>query len=192
MTRVMTTTPDLTSYSAIVVAFSGGKDSLACLLALLDLGVDRNTIELWHHDVDGREGKHKRLVDHWRPVHGWSEKQVWEIIERYSVNPHPAYRLGWGRVSCMSCIFGSPNQWASLGKLATARLERVAKYEEEFGTTIQRKKSVRHLAVLGQPYQWSDADAHAALSTVFNEFVIVAPGTWKLPAGAYGESCGPV
>lgn len=38
-------------YDAILVAFSGGKDSLACLLHLLDLGVDRSKIELWHHDV---------------------------------------------------------------------------------------------------------------------------------------------
>ena len=29
---------------------------LAALLRLLDLGVDRDRLELWHHDVDGREG----------------------------------------------------------------------------------------------------------------------------------------
>ncbi len=40
----------------MIVAFSGGKDSLALLLLLLPLGVPRERIELWHHDVDGREG----------------------------------------------------------------------------------------------------------------------------------------
>lgn len=44
------------SYDVVIVAFSGGKDSLACLLHLLELGVPRSKIELWHHDVDGREG----------------------------------------------------------------------------------------------------------------------------------------
>jgi tRNA(Ile)-lysidine synthase TilS/MesJ len=48
--------PDLNSYDVIVVAFSGGKDSIACVLHLLELGVPRERIELWHHDVDGREG----------------------------------------------------------------------------------------------------------------------------------------
>jgi len=31
--------PDLQSYDRFVVAFSGGKDSIACLLSLLDAGV---------------------------------------------------------------------------------------------------------------------------------------------------------
>lgn len=47
---------DLNSYDAIILAFGGGKDSMACLLHLRDLGVDRSKLELWHHDVDGREG----------------------------------------------------------------------------------------------------------------------------------------
>jgi hypothetical protein len=45
--------PDLLSYDHILVGFSGGKDSLACVLHLLDLGVPPDRIELWHHDIDG-------------------------------------------------------------------------------------------------------------------------------------------
>lgn len=52
------------------------------------------------HRSDNRGGRKGRHVDHWRPVHGWSEAEVWAIIEKYQVNPHPAYHLGWGRVSC--------------------------------------------------------------------------------------------
>ena len=40
-------------YDRIIVAFSGGKDSLAAVLDLLERGVPRRKIELWHHDVDG-------------------------------------------------------------------------------------------------------------------------------------------
>ena len=47
---------DVLRYDRVVVAFSGGKDSVALVLFLLDLGVPRDRIELWHHDVDGREG----------------------------------------------------------------------------------------------------------------------------------------
>ncbi len=45
--------PDLSTYDRILVAFSGGKDSICCLLRLLDLGVPRDRIELHHHLVDG-------------------------------------------------------------------------------------------------------------------------------------------
>lgn len=37
----------------IIIAFSGGKDSIAMVLYLLEQGVDRRRIHLHHHDVDG-------------------------------------------------------------------------------------------------------------------------------------------
>lgn len=322
--------PDLASYHAIVVPFSGGKDSLAAFLHLLECGVPRDKIELWHHEVDGREGsqlmdwpvtsdycrkvaqafgvklyyswkvggferemlrqrsrtapitfeqplggrmavggergtestrlrfpqvssdlsvrwcsaylkidvcaaairnqprferkrtlvvtgeraqesnararyavfeKHKadnrfgrarRHVDHWRPVHAWREPQVWEIIARHRVNPHPAYRLGWGRVSCMTCIFGSCDQWASIRRIAPDRFRRIAELEAQFGSTIHRKKTVQELADSGTPYEtMRTEDVSAALCDVFGEPVILAPGAWRLPAGAYADAAGP-
>lgn len=48
--------PDLASYDSVLIAFSGGKDSLALLLHLLDLGYPKERIEVHHHSVDGREG----------------------------------------------------------------------------------------------------------------------------------------
>jgi len=35
------------------VLFSGGKDSAVAYLKLLELGVSKDKIELWHHDIDG-------------------------------------------------------------------------------------------------------------------------------------------
>ncbi|MDD9309799.1 phosphoadenosine phosphosulfate reductase family protein [Cytobacillus firmus] len=45
--------PSLDDYDHIIVSESGGKDSMACLFKLLDMGVDRSKIELWHQSVDG-------------------------------------------------------------------------------------------------------------------------------------------
>lgn len=43
----------LEDYDLIIVLFSGGKDSLAAYLKLLEWGVPKEKIELWHHDIDG-------------------------------------------------------------------------------------------------------------------------------------------
>ncbi|MDH6308111.1 3'-phosphoadenosine 5'-phosphosulfate sulfotransferase (PAPS reductase)/FAD synthetase [Dysgonomonas sp. PFB1-18] len=46
---------DLHSYDHYIVSFSGGKDSTACFLYLLEQGVPKEKIELWHQEIDGRE-----------------------------------------------------------------------------------------------------------------------------------------
>lgn len=324
--------PDLESYDHILVAFSGGKDSLACLLHLFELGVPKEKIELHHHDVDGgnplmdwpvtpsycnavaaaldlpiyhsyrvggferemlrnntptapvffqspsdrgpnpplvggkgtngtrlqfpqvsadlsvrwcsaylkidvmaalirndrrfdgkrvlvitgeraeesaararykrfephrsdlRNGRRPRHIDAWRPVHAWTREQVWFIIRRHGVIPHPAYYLGWARLSCMCCIFGSPNQWASVRAISTERFDRIASYELTFGKTIHRSRSVIEQADKGTTYpallQNPDLMMEA-MQQVYNLPVLCEPADWQMPAGAFGEDVGP-
>ena len=320
---------ELNQYDHILVAFSGGKDSTACFLSLLDAGADPSKIELWHHDIDGREsdrlmdwkitpdycrafaeafnvplyfswkvggfsremlrensrtapirfetpsgevmqiggtggkestrrkfpqvsgdlsvrwcsaylkvdvcstairnqerftdsqtllvsgeraeessGRAKyleiepdrsdnrdgkrivRTVDRYRPIHKWTEREVWEIIERHSVRVHPAYYIGWGRVSCSACIFGSPDQWASLAEIDPAQVAKIAGLENDFGFTINRKRSVLEMVESGTPYPGT-ASAHIvdAMAGEYGHEIII--DGWSLPAGAFGESCGP-
>lgn len=315
---------DLGAYRRFVVAFSAGKDSLAALLYLLDLGVPAHAIELHHHDVDGqgptfmdwpctlgyaraiadhlgvalyvswREGgfarelaradaptapvvfetpngigraggngpagtrglfpqtssdlrvrwcspalkidvlaaairnqprfhhgrtlvitgeraeespararyavfePHRtstaaRAVDHWRPVHDWSERTVWSTIERARIRPHPAYVLGWGRLSCRACIFGSPDQWATIRDVFPAAFRRIAAREAGSGKTIHRSLSVAQLADRGTPFPAArthpDERAQAD-DPVWRLSILTDP--WTLPAGAFGDPSGPL
>ena len=41
-------------YDLIIILLSGGKDSIACFYKLLELGVPKEKIELWHHDSTTR------------------------------------------------------------------------------------------------------------------------------------------
>ncbi len=142
------------------------------------------------HRTDNRNGARvKRYIDHWRPVHQWSEQEVWAIMERFRVQPHPAYLLGFGRTSCLSCIFGSRDQWATVRVLAPVKFERIANYEREFKVTIHRKLSVIEQANAGTPYKMDDRIKALAMSTTYDEPIIV--DNWHLPSGAYGDSCGP-
>lgn len=131
----------------------------------------------------------KRWIDHWRPVHQWSEQDVWDIIKRYRVAPHPAYLLGWGRTSCMLCIFGNPNQWASAKAIAPHRVQRVADYEREFKITIHRTRTVDEQAACGTPYNMNPAYVALALSTSYDLPILV--DHWVMPAGAFGDGSGP-
>lgn len=83
----------LEDYDKIIVLFSGGKDSLACVLDLLERGVPREKIELWHHDIDG--GHPTRKMD-W-PV---TQNYVRAIAEYLGISLRVSWRVNgfWGEV----------------------------------------------------------------------------------------------
>jgi 3'-phosphoadenosine 5'-phosphosulfate sulfotransferase (PAPS reductase)/FAD synthetase len=137
-----------------------------------------------------RDGRVKRHVDHWRPVHAWSDEQVWDALRRWRVNPHPAYWLGFGRCSCMTCIFGGPHQWATVRDLDPQRFERIAQYEKQFGVTIARDESVIDLANRGSAYAMAEAKQKLALGDSFDEPILLLD-EWTLPPGAFADSTGP-
>lgn len=318
----------LDQYDHVLVSYSGGKDSLACILRLLDLGVAKERIELWHQDVDGqstfmdwpvtkqyvevtaealglpvrcqwRDGgferemlrnnqptgdvffengqgetvhlpttkatpgtrmkfpqvsadlsvrwcsaylkidvfaraltndprfngkkilvvtgerrqesiarsryaefeKHRcsragRRVDQWRAIIDWSEEQVWELLQKWRVTGHPAYQLGWSRVSCMACIFGDRDQWASVRRLAPQTFNRISGLEIQFGRTIKKGESVVQQADRGQEFVtdkperlWQLALGQVPLTLA--DFWLPEGQEWVLPAGAFKHGGGP-
>lgn len=321
---------ELNDYDVIMVGFSGGRDSVACVLNLLKMGVNPNCIELHHHDIDGREGdvfmdwkctrsycqkfadelglkiyfswkvggferemlredartapvrfevplgdgiqvlqsggvggnestRRKfpqvsadlsvrwcssylkigvcsssisgqdrfngksvllitgeraeespnralyyqfephttnaptkgRTVHQYRMVQAWTADAIWEIMREFGVDPHPAYKLGLGRCSCLGCIFGNGDQWAMIREIEPERFEKIASYEEEFGVTIQRDRSVRELADKGS-FEITDKDLIAlATSEDYYLPILINKEDWTLPIGAYANGCGP-
>ena len=109
------------------------------------------------------------------------------------MNPHPAYRLSWGRLSCATCIFGNANQWASAQVVLPEQVKKIAEYKQEFGKTIDRNMSVLTKASIGQAYApcQSAALVAEARDENRNSKIILEHGEWQLPAGAFGESNGP-
>ncbi|MGB8703227.1 MAG: phosphoadenosine phosphosulfate reductase, partial [Thermosynechococcaceae cyanobacterium] len=106
------------------------------------------------HRTDRRHSpKRSRHVDHWRAVHLLSERQVWAMIERWKIQVHPAYSLGWGRLSCQRCIFGSPHQWASNWAIAPQETQRMVAYEQAFGHTLDNKRSIPEMVAQGTVYE---------------------------------------
>jgi len=141
--------------------------------------------------TDNRDGVNRsRLVDRFRPVHKWTEDQVWEIIRRHKIHVHPAYYLGFPRCSCAFCIFGQANQWASAHAINPNGVNKVADYEKEFGMTIHRTKSVMDLVAKGEPYPDMPAEElRLAMSEDYDAPIFL--GEWYLPNGAYKMESSP-
>ena len=125
----------------------------------------------------------------------WSEEEVWQIIEQWRISPHPAYRLGFSRVSCLTCIFGGADQWASVRRIAPDRFAKIAAYEREFGCTIKQGVTVEQLADRGTPYPACGDPALVALamSTDYpaEQVFVPEPEPWQLPDGAFKRGGGP-
>lgn len=152
-----------------------------------------NQLEI--HQVDRRSGRLGRHVDAWRPVLHWSEERVWDALERHQVLPPVPYRLGWGRSSCMTCIFNGPRVWATLAEYFPEKLAPIADYENKFGVTISRERiGVREIARKARPFEIDDIAALKQAMETHYSLPVVADSNnpWLLPKGAFSEgACGP-
>lgn len=140
---------------------------------------------------DNRGGKRvDRHVDRLRPIRDWREGEVWEIIAKHCVVVHPCYYLGWSRCSCLFCIFGNKDQFASANFIAPQMGNSIIQHEEEFGVTIKRKQSLVQVIMAGKPYE---AITPQLVSLAMNKDYRgqITNNDWFLPAGAFGEGCGP-
>ncbi|WHF58015.1 phosphoadenosine phosphosulfate reductase family protein (plasmid) [Shewanella xiamenensis] len=151
--------------------------------------------QLEPHACDRRAGRKARLVDAWRPVLHWDEAQVWDALKRHGVIAPVPYRLGWGRSSCMKCIFNDAVIWATLRHHFPGSLDAIAAYETRFNTTISRDRiNVIDVSKKARPLEINDKEALIqAMKTEYELPVILTSSSdWQLPSGAFGKSgCGP-
>lgn len=133
-----------------------------------------------------------RLVHAWRPVIDHSERDIWEIIHRHKVTPHPCYLAGWNRCSCMMCIFSLPKHWAGIRELFPEEVEAVKQDEKRLGFTLDNKKDLESYIGTAESCVYHDEFAIEAIkSGIFPADRIYAEN-WKFPAGAFkGAEGGP-
>lgn len=112
----------LEEYDLIAILLSGGKDSIACYYKLLELGVPKEKIELWHHDIDG--GHPSRRMD-WRCTQNY--------VKAFSEAENVPLRLSWR----VNGFFGE------LYRIGTS--EPVEWCEPDTGEIIQCKPSKKYL-----------------------------------------------
>lgn len=135
----------------------------------------------------------KRLVHWWRPVIDYLERDIWEVLKRHNVNPHPCYRVGWNRCSCMMCIFGLPKHWRGIKDMFPKHFEEVVQDEKTLNFTLDNKKTLEeYIGGAESCLKTDDQEAIRQLKTgVFRpEDVFIPENQWEFPVGAFGGSEG--
>jgi len=140
--------------------------------------------------ADNRDGKRAvRYIDHLRIVHQDKEQEIWDIMQRHSVRPHPAYRAGMSRTSCQFCIFSSADQWATMREYDPEGFAKILEYEKKFNLAINRSGSfIDKIADNGNIYDVEDGIFDIINNPIYTEDIIVSQ--WELPKGAYKGSEG--
>ena len=105
----------LEEYDQVIVLYSGGKDSTAAYYKLRELGVPKEKIELWHHDVNG--GHPDRRMD-W-PV---TQAYVRAFAQAEGVPLRLSWRIGgfWAEVYRLGASL--PIEYEDSGVIRTSRL----------------------------------------------------------------------
>lgn len=140
---------------------------------------------------DSRNGKLNRLVDRARIIKNLKEFEVWALIEKYKVVVHPSYYLGFSRCSCQFCIFGNADQFLTASFLSPERFGEMMDYEVDFGVTLKRDKNLLELISKGTIYPASKKVKSVEIANSKEYTGDIFTDKWKLPSGAFGDSCGP-
>ena len=138
--------------------------------------------------------KAHRIVHQWRPVIDYSERDIWEVLKRHKVNPHPCYRAGWNRCSCAMCIFSTPKLFAGIKEIYPEEFEALKRDEEILGFTLDNKCDLETFVGDAESCVYH-GDFEALRSLITGEFTIddvYVKGRWMYPAGAFhGAEGGP-
>jgi len=149
--------------------------------------------EMEIHRTNAEKRSH-RIVHQWRCCIDYTEKDVWELLKRHKVNPHPCYRIGWNRCSCAMCIFSTPRLFKGFAELFPDDFAQLRHDEEVLGFTLDNKKNLDQF-IEGAESCVVRTDKQALHSILTGDFkkddVIV--DVWKYPVGAFhgadGGSC---
>jgi len=151
-------------------------------------------IESYRNGVGARGSKNKKILA-WRPVIDLKETEVWDLIKKHKIQPHPAYMLGWDRCSCQTCIFNSSNIWATINEINPEKIQRLTQMENTMNFAMFSDKDKNPVTLLekmakgasliepGDQY-WIDQGTKKWDAPIIVE-------NWVMPKGAFSkENCG--
>lgn len=137
-------------------------------------------------ELHATSGKSRKAIS-WRPIIDWTEEEVWAIMERWKIQPHPAYMLGWSRCSCQICIFNHADIWSKIQKISPEKVDEIGEMEIDLGFTLYNKMNIYQKVAKGELKD--DMDPYW-IEQALGEFTApLIVEDWVLPSGAFKEEC---
>lgn len=87
-----------------------------------------------------RNSKAGREWYDWLPIHGYTEAEVYRVIEQVGEAPHWAYEAGMSRLSCCFCIMASSQDLRTVALLYPELYAEYVALEREIGHTLMMPK----------------------------------------------------
>lgn len=151
-----------------------------------------NEMEL--HAMNAQARAH-RLVHLWHPVIDYTQKDVWEVLKRHRVRPHPCYYAGWPRCSCAACIFSTPELWAGYRELFPVEFEKLCEDERILNFTLDNKCPLPEFIGDAKScvcHEYPEAIRQLVTGTYDQPIIMNSNEKWDYPAGAFhGSEGGP-
>jgi 3'-phosphoadenosine 5'-phosphosulfate sulfotransferase (PAPS reductase)/FAD synthetase len=77
----------------------------------------------------------------YRPLLKWNVQNVFEIHQKYQIEPNPLYKQGMSRVGCSPCINSTKENLFQLAIRYPNEIERIAEWERLVGLTSKSQKA---------------------------------------------------
>lgn len=144
-----------------------------------------------------------RQVVLWRLNVEVKERDVWALMEKHNVQPHPCYMIGWNRCSCQLCIYNADVYWRAMLDISPEKMIRVRELEEHTAKfavnqgkehTLFNKYTIFEKAMKGNEGLINMNDPVTVYwvkqaTEKYDHPIII--DNWKLPKGALmKEKCG--
>ncbi|MEU6756065.1 phosphoadenosine phosphosulfate reductase family protein [Streptomyces sp. NPDC046685] len=104
-----------------------------------------NRAKLAPVEIDRSASNGKRHVTTWRPIHGWSDAEVWREIARSGLPYHEAYDWGNRRLSCVFCVLGCNSDLVNGARRVPELAAAYAETEVIVGSDFKEGLSMREI-----------------------------------------------
>ncbi|NUL25958.1 phosphoadenosine phosphosulfate reductase family protein [Streptomyces lunaelactis] len=96
-------------------------------------------------EIDRPASNGKRHVTTWRPIHGWTDVEVWKEIARSGLPYHEAYDWGMSRLSCSFCVLGCEADVVLAARLRPKKAAEYVAVEKKVGADFKNGLSMRQI-----------------------------------------------